>query len=45
MPQFKPLWWINLLSWMFCIIGIITRYNHAVNFPSTIRIIIARISI
>jgi hypothetical protein len=45
MPQFRPYWWITLISWMFCIIAIVTRFHHSISFPSTIRTIIARMTV
>lgn len=43
MPQFSPLWFINLISWTFAIISFIIWYIQAINFPNIIRLNLSRI--
>ena len=43
MPQFSPLWFINLISWTFAIISFVVWYVQAITFPSIIRLILSRI--
>jgi hypothetical protein len=45
MPQFKPYWWINLISWTFAILSIITWYNQSITFPKVLRIQLSRIQL
>ena len=45
MPQFKPFWWVNLLSWLYVIFISVTAYHNSISFPATIRNLIARICI
>jgi len=43
MPQFSPLWFINLISWTFAIISFVVWYSQAITFPSIIRLNLSRI--
>lgn len=43
MPQFSPLWFLNLLSWTFAIIAFVTWYVQAITFPSIIRLKLSRL--
>ena len=45
MPQFRPYWWINLISWTFVIIAFFTWYNQSINFPKILRIKLSRMMI
>ena len=42
MPQFNPLWWINLVSWTFAILAFTTWYHQTISFPYTIRVQLTR---
>lgn len=44
MPQFMPLYWIKLLTWLNVIIGITWIYNQNISLPRTLRIEVARAS-
>jgi hypothetical protein len=43
MPQFSPLWFINLLSWSFAIFSFVIWYSQTITFPSIIRLKLSRI--
>jgi hypothetical protein len=43
MPQFSPLWFINLISWTFAIISFVVWYSQSITFPSIIRLNLSRI--
>lgn len=43
MPQFSPLWYINLMSWTFAIISFLVWYVQAITFPIILRQNLARI--
>nr|YP_009640149.1 ATP synthase F0 subunit 8 [Synchytrium endobioticum]QCQ68448.1 ATP synthase F0 subunit 8 [Synchytrium endobioticum]QCQ68467.1 ATP synthase F0 subunit 8 [Synchytrium endobioticum]QCQ68486.1 ATP synthase F0 subunit 8 [Synchytrium endobioticum]QCQ68505.1 ATP synthase F0 subunit 8 [Synchytrium endobioticum]QCQ68524.1 ATP synthase F0 subunit 8 [Synchytrium endobioticum] len=43
MPQFKPYWWISLISWAFAILSFATWYHTSISFPTILRIQLARI--
>jgi hypothetical protein len=43
MPQFKPYWWITLISWAFAILSFTTWYHTTISFPLILRIQLARI--
>lgn len=43
MPQFSPLWFINLISWTFAIISFVVWYVQAITFPAIIRLLLSRI--
>jgi hypothetical protein len=43
MPQFSPLWFINLISWTFAIIAFVVWYVQAITFPSIIRLLLSRV--
>ena len=43
MPQFSPLWFINLISWSFAILSFVVWYSTAITFPSIIRLKLSRI--
>jgi len=43
MPQFSPLWFINLISWTFALISFVVWYVQAITFPSIIRLNLSRI--
>lgn len=45
MPQFSPLWFINLISWTFAIISFVVWYVQAITFPSIIRLILSRMTL
>lgn len=42
MPQFSPIWWTNLLSWMFAILSFTVWFHQTISFPATLRIQISR---
>jgi hypothetical protein len=42
MPQFSPLWFINLISWTFVIISFITWYVQSIILPNILRIKFSR---
>lgn len=37
MPQFSPLWFINLISWTFAIISFLTWYVQSITLPNILR--------
>ncbi len=37
MPQFNSLFWINLLSYLFLILGVLVWYNGAISFTFILR--------
>jgi hypothetical protein len=43
MPQFSPLWFINLMSWTFGIISFIVWYVQSITFPSIVRLNLSRL--
>ena len=43
MPQFSPLWFINLISWTFAIISFVIWYVQAISFPTILRLNLSRI--
>ncbi len=43
MPQFSPLWFINLISWTFAIISFVVWYVQAISFPNILRLNLSRI--
>jgi len=42
MPQFSPLWFINLISWTFAILSFVIWYVQAITFPSILRLNLSR---
>jgi hypothetical protein len=42
MPQFRPYWWINLISWLTAILSFLTWYHQAIALPNLLRIKLAR---
>lgn len=42
MPQFSPLWFINLISWTFAIISFVIWYVQAITFPNILRLNLSR---
>nr|NP_150353.1 ATP synthase F0 subunit 8 [Rhizophydium sp. 136]AAK84283.1 ATP synthase F0 subunit 8 [Rhizophydium sp. 136] len=42
MPQFSPLWFINIISWTFAIISFLVWYNQAIILPSIVRLNLSR---
>ena len=42
MPQFSPLWFINLLSWAFAILSFMLWFTHSILFPNMLRLLLAR---
>ncbi len=37
MPQFSPLWFINLMSWTFAIISFVTWFVQSIILPKILR--------
>lgn len=42
MPQFSPLWFINLKSWTFAIISFVVWYVQSITFPAIVRLNLSR---
>jgi hypothetical protein len=42
MPQFKPMWWVNLISWSMAILSLMTWVHQAISFPNLLRIKLSR---
>ncbi len=42
MPQFSPLWFINLISWTFAILSFVTWYVQAITLPNILRLKLSR---
>jgi hypothetical protein len=42
MPQFSPLWFINLISWTFAIISFVTWYVQSIILPNILRLKLSR---
>jgi hypothetical protein len=42
MPQFSPLWFINVMSWTFAIISIVTWFVQSISLPNVLRKILSR---
>nr|YP_009659074.1 ATP synthase F0 subunit 8 [Chytriomyces confervae]QCQ69072.1 ATP synthase F0 subunit 8 [Chytriomyces confervae] len=42
MPQFSPIYWCNLLSWMFAILSMVVWFHQTISFPAMLRIQLAR---
>lgn len=42
MPQFSPLWFINLISWAFAIISFLVWYNQSIVLPAIVRLNLSR---
>jgi hypothetical protein len=38
MPQISPVFWINLLSWMFAIFSLVIWFHQAISLPAILRI-------
>lgn len=35
MPQFRPYWWINLISWILLVFTLLLTYHQSVSLPKT----------
>jgi hypothetical protein len=42
MPQFSPLWFINIISWSFNLISLLIYINQAIIFPKLIKLQLSR---
>ncbi len=42
MPQFSPLWFINLISWTFAILSFVIWYIQAITLPNILRLNLSR---
>lgn len=43
MPQFSPLWFINLISWTFAIFSFVIWYVQAITLPNILRLKLSRV--
>jgi hypothetical protein len=42
MPQFRPFWWINLISWVLLIFTFLIWFNQSIHFPNILKILLSR---
>jgi hypothetical protein len=45
MPQFKPLHWINLISWIIVLLSIGTLVHQSLLFPLVLRAQLVRVKL
>jgi hypothetical protein len=44
MPQFLPLWWLNLISWLFAILSLQVWFLQATALPHALHLQLARLA-
>jgi hypothetical protein len=44
MPQFLPLWWLNLISWLFAILSLQVWFLQATALPNALHLQLARLA-
>lgn len=42
MPQFRPFWWINLISWLFIVFSFLIWFNQSISFPKILKTLMSR---
>lgn len=42
MPQFSPLWYVNLIAWTLTIISFVVWYSQTISFPAILNLIFSR---
>jgi hypothetical protein len=42
MPQFRPYWWINLISWILFTFTFLIWFNQSINLPKILKTLLSR---
>ena len=45
MPQFRPYWWINLISWILVVFTLLLTYHQSISLPKTLKLLVSRTSL
>jgi hypothetical protein len=45
MPQFRPFWWINILSWIAVFFSFLIWYNQTIFLPKILKKLLLRLKL